>query len=100
MSGWTADTPARPSPGPPSDTASPVEIVGGPKAPTGGFQVQPRRWVVERTNGRINHNRRLVSQYQNTAQAHEGFLILSQIALLLRRLDRGPVVRHALVFRP
>jgi transposase len=27
-----------------------LEIVSGPK-PVGGFVVQPRRWVVERTNG-------------------------------------------------
>lgn len=65
-----------------------VEIVSGPK-PARGFVVQPRRWVVERTNGWINHHRRLVRQYENTTAAHEGFLILSQIGLLLRRLDRG-----------
>jgi transposase len=66
-----------------------IEIVGGPKAPSGGFRVQPRRWVVKRTNGSINHNRRLVRQYENTIEAHERFLVLSQIALLLRRLDRA-----------
>ena len=53
-----------------------------------GFQVQPRRWVVERTNGWINHCRRLDRHYEVTLTAHEGFLYLSQIALLLRRLDR------------
>lgn len=35
-----------------------VEIVSGPK-PASGFRVQPRRWLVERTNGWINHCRRL-----------------------------------------
>jgi len=65
-----------------------LEIVSGPK-PTNGFVVQPRRWVVERTNGWINHHRRLVRQYETTLTAHEGFLMLSQIGLLLRRLDRG-----------
>ena len=64
-----------------------VDIVSGPK-PASGFRVQPRRWVVERTNGWINHCRRLDRQYEATLIAHEGFLILSQIALLLRRLDR------------
>lgn len=64
-----------------------IDIVSGPK-PTGGFQVQPRRWVVERTNGSINHCRRIDRQYEVTLDAHEGFLYLSQIALLLRRLDR------------
>jgi len=65
-----------------------LEVVSGPK-PAGGFVVQPRRWVVERTNGWINHHRRLVRQYETTTTAHEGFLLLSQIGLLLRRLDRG-----------
>jgi transposase len=61
--------------------------VSGPK-PAGRFIVQPRRWVVEHTNGWINRSRRLVRQYETTLAAHEGFLTLSQIALLLRRLDR------------
>ncbi len=65
-----------------------VDVVSGPK-PGRGFIVQPRRWVVERTNGWINHCRRLDRHYEITLDAHEGFLILSQIALLLRRLDRS-----------
>ncbi|MGB3285717.1 transposase [Mycolicibacter algericus] len=65
-----------------------VDIVSGPN-PASGFRVQPRRWVVERTNGWINHCRRLDRHYEVTLIAHEGFLILSQIALLLRRLDRS-----------
>jgi transposase len=64
-----------------------IDVVSGPK-PANGFQVQPRRWVVERTNGWINHCRRLDRHYEVTLTAHEGFLYLSQIALLLRRLDR------------
>ncbi|MGB0878781.1 MAG: hypothetical protein ACPGXI_17230, partial [Mycobacterium sp.] len=65
-----------------------VEVVSGPK-PGHGFIVQPRRWVVERTNGWINHCRRIDRHYETTLTAHEGFLYLSQIALLLRRLDRS-----------
>ena len=33
--------------------------------------------------------RRLDRHYEVTLAAHEGFLVLSQIALLLRRLDRS-----------
>lgn len=73
--------------GPATRAGASVEVVSGPK-PTGGFQVQPRRWGVERTNGWINHCRRIDRQYEVTLEAHEGFLHLSQIALLLRRLDR------------
>ncbi len=65
-----------------------VDVVSGPK-PGHGFIVQPRRWVVERTNGWINHCRRIDRHYETTLTAHEGFLYLSQIALLLRRLDRS-----------
>jgi transposase len=65
-----------------------VEVISGPK-PGRGFIVQPRRWVVERTNGWINHCRRIDRHYETTLAAHEGFVYLSQIALLLRRLDRS-----------
>jgi len=41
------------------------------------------------TNGFINYCRRLHRRYEITLTAHQGFLILSQIALLLRRLDRS-----------
>lgn len=64
-----------------------VEAVSGPK-PANGFQVQPRRWVVEPTNGSINHCPRLDHHYEVTLKTHEGFLNPSQIALLLPRLDR------------
>jgi transposase len=65
-----------------------VDVVSGPK-PGRSFFVQPRRWVIERTHGWIDHCRRLDRRDNITPEAHEGFLILSQIALLLRRLDRN-----------
>lgn len=65
-----------------------VDVVSGPK-PGHRFIVQPRRWVVERTNDWINHCRRIDRHYETTLTAHEGFVYLSQIALLLRRLDRS-----------
>ena len=66
-----------------------IEIVSGPKPPPGsGFLVQPRRWGVERTHAWINRNRRIVRQWEweATLEAHTGFLLLSQIAVPLRRL--------------
>jgi len=72
-----------------------VEVVTGPK-PGHGFIVQPRRWVVERTNGWINHCRRIDRHYEMTLAAHEGFVYLSQIALLTPTARPQPVVRHAL----
>ena len=44
---------------------------------------------MERTNGWISHHRRLARHYETTLAAHQGFLILSQIGLLLRRHDKG-----------
>jgi putative transposase len=65
-----------------------VDVVSGPK-PGHRFIVQPRRWVVERTNRWINHCRHIDRHYEITPQAHEGFVYLSQIAPLLRRLNRS-----------
>jgi transposase len=65
-----------------------VDVVSGPK-PGHRFIVQPRRWVVERTNRWINHCRHINRHYEITPQAHEGFVYLSQIAPLLRRLNRS-----------
>jgi transposase len=64
------------------------DIVSAPKRAT-GFRVPPRRWVVERINGWINRCRCLDRHYEITLEAHQGFLLLSQIGLLLRRLDRS-----------
>ncbi len=64
-----------------------VNVVSARK-PSHRFIVQPRRWVVEHTNDWINHCRRLDRHYKVTLDTHEGFLILGQIALLLRRHDR------------
>ncbi|GMA24847.1 IS5 family transposase [Luteimicrobium album] len=63
-----------------------LELVSVPK-PESRFVVQPRRWVVERTNGWSNRHRRLVRQYEASLAAHEAFVTL-QIRILLRRLDR------------
>ena len=41
---------------------------------------------MERTHAWINRNRRMVRQWEATLEAHTGFLLLSQIAVLLRRL--------------
>lgn len=93
--GSTQATPARPSPPPPTRPVPGVDVVCGPK-PSRGFVVQPRRWVVTRTNGWVNHCRRIDRHYETTLQAHEGFVDLSQIVLLLPQTRPQPVVRHAL----
>lgn len=51
-----------------------------------GFQVLPRRWVVERTFGWLMRSRRLVRDYETTPESAEAWILISMIRLQLRRL--------------
>ena len=51
-----------------------------------GFQVLPKRWVVERTFAWITRNRRLARDYERLAQSSEAFIYVAMIRLGLRRL--------------
>ncbi len=51
-----------------------------------GFQLLPRRWVVERTFSWLNHNRRLSKDYEVLPETAEAMIQLSMIHLMLRRL--------------
>ena len=53
-----------------------------------GFQVLPKRWVVERTFAWITRNRRLARDYERLAESSEAFIYLAMIRLGLRRLAR------------
>jgi transposase len=53
-----------------------------------GFQVIPRRWVVERTIAWINRCRRLAKDYENLNRTATAFIRLASIKLMLRRLAR------------
>jgi hypothetical protein len=53
--------------------------VGGIK-PKGGFIIQPFAWMYR--------CRRLIRQYEQTPLVHEAMVVMSQLALLLRHLDR------------
>jgi putative transposase len=52
---------------------------------THGFQVQPRRWVVERCFAWLSRNRRLAKDYERRVQTSETLIELAGIRLLLRR---------------
>ena len=54
-----------------------------------GFEVQPRRWVVERTFSWFGRNRRLAKDYENLTDAVIAFVHLAAIQLLIRRLARA-----------
>jgi len=53
-----------------------------------GFQVLPKRWVIERTNAWISRNRRLARDYERVAESSEAFIYIAMIRLGLRRLAR------------
>lgn len=53
-----------------------------------GFQVLPRRWVVERTLAWITGHRRCVRDYERLPQHHEGMVRWSMIRITSRRLTR------------
>ena len=55
-----------------------------------GFQVLPRRWVVERTWAWLTHHRRLQVDYERDPAVTEGFVWAAHSRLLLRRLTSEP----------
>lgn len=56
------------------------------KIPPKKFQVQPRRWVVERTFAWLNRNRRLSKDYEYLTDVSASYLYLGMSRILLRRL--------------
>lgn len=64
-----------------------LEIVRrNPKAE--GFEVLPRRWVVERTFSWFGRNRRLAKDYENLADTLLAFVTLAAIQFGIRRIAR------------
>jgi transposase len=53
---------------------------------TRGFQVLPKRWIVERTIGWLNRCRRLAKDWENLNRKALAFLTLASIRLMLRKL--------------
>jgi putative transposase len=51
-----------------------------------GFQVLPKRWVVERTFGWLMFNRRLVKDYEEKTEHSEAFIQMAMIRLMVRKL--------------
>jgi transposase len=57
--------------------------------PFRGFVLLPRRWVVERSFGRLGRSRRLSKDYEQTPASEEAFVRLAMTRLMLRRLRPG-----------
>lgn len=55
-----------------------------------GFQLLPRRWVVERTISWINNDRRLVKDYECWEETSEAMIHVVMIDAMLRRLTAKP----------
>ena len=53
-----------------------------------GFKLIPRRWVVERTFGRLMHRRRLARDYETHPHRSEAIIRLAVIDLISRPLTR------------
>ena len=51
-----------------------------------GFEVLPRRWVVERTFAWLNRNRRLAKDFERTIESATAWLFLASVQLITRRI--------------
>jgi transposase len=56
---------------------------------TTGFEVLPKRWIVERTFGWLGRCRRLAKDFESRTRTALAFLRLALIRLMLRRIARG-----------
>jgi putative transposase len=56
--------------------------------PPKGFQVLPRRWVVERTFAWLTQNRRMSKDYERLCATAETFNYAAMTRLMVRRLVR------------
>ena len=51
-----------------------------------GFQILPKRWVVERTFGWLVRQRRLARDYERLPETSEAFIYIAMIRIMVRRL--------------
>ena len=56
------------------------------RSDTAGFEVLPRRWIVERTFAWISRNRRLARDLERYATTVAAFVRLAMIRIMLRRI--------------
>ena len=56
-----------------------------------GFQILPKRWIVERTFAWLGHYRRLGKDYEELLENSEAMIEIAMIQLMLHRLCRPPI---------
>ncbi len=66
-----------------------IEVDWEKLLPPRGFQVLPRRWVVERSFAWICHNRRMSKDYERLCSTSEAFVYAAMMRLMVRRLARA-----------
>jgi putative transposase len=70
-----------------------VEIIKR-MADTVGFEVLPRRWVVERTLAWLNRNRRLAKDFEASIASARTWVYVTSVQLLIRRIA-SPIFNHS-----
>ena len=65
-----------------------LEIVKRSDAPTKGFVVRPRRWVVERTFSWLGKCRRLAVDYERKPEHHQAWVQWAMVRVMVKRLAR------------
>ena len=59
-----------------------------------GFEVLPKRWIVERTFSWLCRYRRLSKDYEQLPENSEAIVLIAMINLMSRRLAHGYVKQH------
>ncbi len=73
-----------------ADQQRSVELELSQRAPeTKGFQVESKRWIVERTWTWLENARILTRDYERLPENHEGMIYVVMIRLMLRRLTKN-----------
>jgi transposase len=54
-----------------------------------GFEVVPRRWVIECTFGWLGRNRRLAKDFERLIETSAAMVVVAIIQILVRRLANG-----------
>ena len=96
--GWTVEIVERPRKAAPKEVLKAwarewskegVKVDWQKLLPPRGFQVLPRRWVVERSFAWICHNRRMSKDYERLCASGEAFVYAAMTRLMVRRLARA-----------
>ncbi len=96
--GWTVELVERPRKPAPEETLKlwaeqwakeGVKVDWEKLLPPRGFQVLPRRWIVERTFSWMDQNRRMSKDYERLTETSEAFIYVAMRRLMARRLGRS-----------